>query len=118
MLVAIASEGTMVCPHFGHCESFVIYDTDSKSFRSLPNPGHQPGALPAFLKVQGAELVIAGGMGGRAQDLFAEKGIRVIVGISGNISDVIARYEKGELRSSGAVCSEHAHAGTCHNQAD
>lgn len=115
MLVAIPSEGNMLCPHFGHCESFVLYDTETKSFRSLPNPGHQPGALPAFLKIQGTKLVIAGGMGGRAQELFAENGIQVIVGISGNIHNVIAQYEKGELKSSGEVCSEHAHAGDCHS---
>ncbi|NLW91026.1 MAG: dinitrogenase iron-molybdenum cofactor [Syntrophomonadaceae bacterium] len=115
MLIAIPNEENMVCPHFGHCESFVLYDTETKSIRSLPNPGHQPGALPAFLKVQGAKLVIAGGMGGRAQDLFAENNIQVIVGISGNISDVITQYEKSELKSSGEVCSEHAHAGDCHS---
>ena len=92
-----------------------MYDTNTKEFRSIPNPGHQPGFLPGFLKQQGTELVIAGGMGGRAQDLFAEAGISLIVGVSGNIKDVISLYEKGELKSSGEVCSEHAHAGECHS---
>jgi len=115
MLIAIPTEGNMVCPHFGHCEEFTLYDTNTRVLRSLPNPGHQPGFLPGFLKQQGAELVIAGGMGGRAQELFAEHGIRLIVGAAGNIKDVIAQFEKGELKSTGAVCSEHAHAGDCHN---
>jgi predicted Fe-Mo cluster-binding NifX family protein len=115
MLIAIPSEGKMVCPHFGHCEAFALYDTDSNSLRSIPNPGHEPGFLPGFLKEQGADLVIAGGMGGRAQDLFATQGIQLIVGVAGSLKDVIALYEKGELKSSGAVCSEHEHAGDCHS---
>lgn len=115
MFVAIPCEGNMICPHFGHCEEFVIYDTNSKSLRSIKNPGHQPGFLPGFLKQEGAELVIAGGMGERAQDLFTEQGIQLIVGVSGNVKDVIARYEKGELKSSHEVCSEHRYAGDCHS---
>jgi len=83
--------------------------------KSVANPGHQPGFLPGFLKELGTELVIAGGMGGRAQELFAQQGIELIVGVSGVVEDVIALFEKGELVSSGEVCSEHAHAGDCHS---
>lgn len=115
MLIAIPTEGNMVCPHFGHCEIFTIYNTDTKTWNSIPSPGHRPGFLPGFLKQQGAELVIAGGMGGSAQDLFAAEGIQVIVGVAGRLEDVINLYENGELKSSGAVCSEHAHAGDCHS---
>lgn len=115
MLIAIPTEANMVCPHFGHCEEFTLYDTTTRLVRSVQNPGHQPGFLPGFLKEQGAELVIAGGMGGRAQELFAARGIELIVGVSGRIEDVIALYEKGELKSTGAVCSEHSHAGDCHS---
>ncbi|HRW11802.1 MAG TPA: NifB/NifX family molybdenum-iron cluster-binding protein [Syntrophomonas sp.] len=115
MLIAIPAEANMVCPHFGHCEVFAMYDTDTKALKSLPNPGHEPGFLPVFLKKQGVHLVIAGGMGGRAQELFAASGIELIVGVSGSIQDVIALYEKGELKSTGAVCSDHSHAGDCHH---
>lgn len=115
MLIAIPTEGNVICPHFGHCESFTLYDTNTKSLNSVPSPVHQPGLLPDFLKKQGAELVIAGGMGGSAQNLFAAAGIQVIVGVSGKLEDAIRSYEKGELKSTGAVCSEHVHAGDCHN---
>ncbi|MDD3268539.1 MAG: NifB/NifX family molybdenum-iron cluster-binding protein [Syntrophomonadaceae bacterium] len=115
MLIAIPSENNMVCPHFGHCAEFTIYDTISKSIKPVPSPGHVPGALPVFLKQLGVELVIAGGMGGSAQDLFASQGVKVIVGASGKIDEVIAVYEKGQLVSTGSVCSEHSHAGDCHS---
>lgn len=115
MLIAIPTEANMVCPHFGHCEVFTLYDSTSKELRSIPNPGHQPGFLPGFLRAQGVDLVIAGGMGGRAQDLFAEQGIALIVGVAGKIEDVISQYEKKELKSTGEVCHEHSHAEDCHS---
>ncbi|CFX17399.1 Dinitrogenase iron-molybdenum cofactor biosynthesis [Syntrophomonas zehnderi OL-4] len=115
MLIAIPSEDNMVSAHFGHCSEFTLFATDTREFKTVKNPGHQPGFLPGFLKELGAELVIAGGMGGRAQELFAAQGIQLIVGVSGNIKDVIKLYEQGQLKSTGAVCSEHAHAGDCHS---
>ncbi|MDD4172388.1 MAG: NifB/NifX family molybdenum-iron cluster-binding protein [Syntrophomonas sp.] len=115
MLIAVPNENNMVCPHFGHCADFTLYDTAAKTFKTVPSPGHVPGALPVFLKQLGVELVIAGGMGGSAQDLFVSQGVQVIVGASGKIDDVIVSYEKGELISTGSVCSEHAHAGDCHS---
>ncbi|MBC7076006.1 MAG: NifB/NifX family molybdenum-iron cluster-binding protein [Syntrophomonadaceae bacterium] len=114
MLVAVAKEGNMVCSHFGHCEEFALYDTDSGQYRFIDNPGHVPGFLPGFLKQHGVQVVIAGGMGGRAQELFAEKGIQTIVGVSGTIGDVLEKFKKGELVSTGEVCSRHEHAGGCH----
>lgn len=114
MLIAIPKEAEQVCPHFGHCQQFALYDSVSKQLKFIDNPGHSPGFLPGFLKQQGVELIIAGGMGGRAQELFSSLGIETIVGISGNIDDVLVKFQKGELKSTGEVCSEHRHAGECH----
>jgi len=114
MLIAVAKEGDKVCSHFGHCEQFALYDTDSGQWRFINNPGHVPGVLPGFLKQQGAQVVIAGGMGGRAQELFAAEGIQTIVGVSGSIKEVLEKFKKGELVSTGEVCSRHEHAGGCH----
>lgn len=114
MLIAIPKEGQQVCPHFGHCEQFAIYDTSSDQYKVIDNPGHVPGALPGFLQKQGVNLVIAGGMGQRAQELFAAQNIKVIVGINGPIEEAVEKFKQGELVSSGAVCTEHEHAGDCH----
>lgn len=116
MLIAIPKEGDYVCPHFGHCEQFVLYEKEAGKIKAIiDNPGHTPGFLPVFLKEQGVHLVIAGGMGGRAQELFAEQGIETIVGISGTVDDAIQKYEQGLLVSTGQVCSDHGHAGHCHD---
>ncbi|MDI9480328.1 MAG: NifB/NifX family molybdenum-iron cluster-binding protein [Syntrophomonadaceae bacterium] len=115
MLIAMPKEGSMVCQHFGHCEQFAMYDTDTKQWILVDSPGHVPGALPEFLKKQGVQVVISGGMGAKAQQLFAAEGIQVIVGVNGKLEDVIAGFLNDELVSTGEVCSEHAHAVDCHS---
>lgn len=116
MRIAIAKEGTKVSGHFGHCEGFEIYDLESgkvESNKFLPNPGHQPGFLPKFLSEQKTDLIIAGGMGGSAQNLFKEQNIDVIVGAQGNVEDVINQYINGELTSTKSVCEKHDHEDSC-----
>jgi predicted Fe-Mo cluster-binding NifX family protein len=115
MLIAVAREGNMVCQHFGHCENFALYDTDTKEWKAVANPGHEPGVLPGFVAKLGAKVVIAGGMGGRAQDLFNAEGIQIFVGASGTVEETIQKYERGDLVSTGSVCAEHEHAGDCHD---
>lgn len=115
MLIAFPKEGDRVCPHFGHCEQFALYDTDTKMWKNVDNPGHVPGALPVFLNKLGANLVIAGGMGAKAQELFVQQGIDVIVGIDLPLTEALQAYEEGRLVSTGAVCHEHAHEGHCHS---
>ncbi|MEA1961516.1 MAG: NifB/NifX family molybdenum-iron cluster-binding protein [Bacillota bacterium] len=104
MLIGVAKEGNTVCQHFGHCESFAIYNTDTKEWKNVANPGHEPGVLPGFLADLGATVVISGGMGKMAQDLFNGKGIQVFVGAQGTVEEVMETYLKGELKSTGAIC--------------
>jgi len=118
MKIGVAKEGQYVSQHFGHCEGFQVFDiADGKvtGQEFVKNPGHRPGFLPPFLADIGVNVVIAGGMGATAQELFQERGISVIVGIQGPIDEVIAAYMKGELVSTGSVCSEHVHQGHCHD---
>jgi len=80
----------------------------------IQNPGHRPGFLPNFLKESGVNVVISGGMGETAQQLFAQNNIDVIVGAEGSCDDVVQQYLKGELKSTGSICREHQHEGHCH----
>jgi len=114
--IAIAAEGHYVCEHFGHCEGFNIYTTQNGAIIAqdfLANPGHKPGLLPNLLNDQGVHVVIAGGMGAGAIDIFNEKGIDVITGARGMVDQTIATYLDGKLLSTGSVCHDHQHAGDC-----
>jgi predicted Fe-Mo cluster-binding NifX family protein len=118
MMIAVATEGKNVSQHFGHCEGFQVYSVeDNKPLgkKFLPNPGHRPGFLPVYLKEQAIDVIIAGGMGGAAQQLFRDNNIAVYVGIQGDCDEAVQQYIQGNLRSSGSVCHEHEQEGSCHS---
>ncbi len=114
--IAVASENGMVTGHFGHCEGFMIFDTENNSIiknEMIPNPGHKPGFLPNFLNDIGVNVIISGGMGGGAIDIFNDKNIEVVIGASGDAKFAVAAYLKGNLKSTGSVCHEHQHHNDC-----
>ncbi len=85
MKIAIPVAEGKLCMHFGHCEVFAIVevDPDAKTIigtELLTPPPHEPGVLPPWVAEQGAKLVIAGGMGGRAIQLFQQAGVQVVTG--------------------------------------
>ncbi len=110
MKVAIPVAEGQLCMHFGHCEIFEVIDVDPetktiKGKSSLKPPPHQPGVLPPFLADQGVTLVIAGGMGQRAINLFEERGIHVIVGApAADPEKLVMSYLDGSLASGQNVC--------------
>lgn len=116
MKIAVASTGAMTTEHFGHCENFNIFDAENGVImkqESIPNPGHKPGFLPNYLGDLGVNVVISGGMGQGAIDIFNQRNIEVITGASGNAEECAKRYLSGELVSAGSICHKHEHAGEC-----
>ena len=116
MKIAVACKGENIWPHFGHCENFNIYDVQDgkiEAEKSIPNPGHRPGFLPNFLGDMGVNVIIAGGMGGGAVEIFNERNIEVIIGASGDAKAAAEAYLRNELHSTGSVCHAHEHAGEC-----
>lgn len=111
MMIAIPSnDGMNVEEHFGHCREFVligVQDGKETSRETLTPPEHAPGVFPAFLAEKGANIIITGGMGGRAVDLFKSNDIDVILGAQGSIDDNLRVFLEGDLASSGSICSSH-----------
>lgn len=108
-IVVPLAEGRL-STHFGHCQQFALFDTDPQKQAILRQtiadaPPHEPGLLPTWLQEQGADVILAGGMGSRAQGLFQEKGIRVVVGAPSEIaSQVVMDYLSGKLKTGTNVC--------------
>jgi len=110
MKIAIPVANGNLCLHFGHCETFEILTVDSNkktvvSSESKTPPPHEPGVLPRWLHEQGANLIIAGGMGTRAQQLFMQNEITVLVGAPADTPAHIAEaYLSGALQTGDNVC--------------
>lgn len=112
MKIAVSCNGSSIWAHFGHCENFMIFDVEGSkivSSENVPNPGHKPGFLPNFLADRGVNVIISGGMGGGAVEIFNERGVEVVVGASGDAKEAVEKYLKGELISTGEICSHHDH---------
>lgn len=101
-----------LCPHFGHCDLFALIDADptSRTIRATAEvvpPPHEPGLLPRWLAEQGVSVIIAGGMGGRAQALFAERRIQVVVGAPVQAPDTLVRAWLAGTLSTGSNTCDH-----------
>jgi len=101
------AEGKLT-PHFGHCKEFAIIDIESNGSMKkevLVPPPHEPGVLPRWLHELGANVIIAGGMGNRALELFKDAGIRVITGApSMPPEDLVHRYMDQTLTTGANLC--------------
>jgi ATP-binding protein involved in chromosome partitioning len=110
MRVAIPICEGVLTMHFGHCEKFALVEVDPDlkvivGTTMVDSPPHQPGLLPRWLAERGVTLVIAGGMGGRAQQLFADAGVPVIVGAPSAVPEkVVMDYLAGSLVTGANVC--------------
>ena len=110
MRIAIPVTDDKLSAHFGHCQQFAIIDVDTdtrdiKSHELVDSPGHEPGLLPNWLAGLHVELIIAGGMGRRAQQLFAQSGIDVVVGAANdNPQELALQYLTGQLQRGQNIC--------------
>jgi len=114
MKVAISTDGEYVSAHFGRCPSFTIVDIEADKVLSreeVENPGHQPAFLPQFLSDKGVGCIIAGGMGRRAEALFAEKDIETLVGVTGRVNDIIEKLVSRTLEGGETLCKPGAGRG-------
>ena len=118
--IALACEdnqglGGRVSQHFGRCPCYLIVDVEGSEVKKtdiVDNPyfnNHIPGKVPQFIKEQGAQVMIAGGMGPRAIDMFSNFGIEVVTGAIGNTGNVLQAYLRGEI--SGVEPCKHDHPG-------
>ena len=101
------AEGKLTA-HFGHCQEFALLEVEDnqiKATETLVPPPHEPGVLPKWLHELGANVIIAGGMGARALDLFAQNDIKVIVGAAAlRPEELVKQYLDNTLQTGGNVC--------------
>jgi len=107
ILVVPVSEGKL-SSHFGHCKQFAFIEIQRGKITKtemLNPPAHEPGVLPRWLNEQGADIVIAAGMGEKAQQLLEENGIEVIIGAPmDSPASLTNQYLSGTLVTGANVC--------------
>jgi len=115
MKFAIARDENLVSGHFGHCEGdipFTVRNGKIVEEADLPNPGHEPGRLPALLAEHNVTHLFVGGMG-PAVDLFCANNVEVFLGISGDIDSVIRDFNGGSITCGQSSCTHGSNQESC-----
>jgi ATP-binding protein involved in chromosome partitioning len=110
MRIAVPLAQGKLSLHFGHCDQFAIFDIDDKTSKVLNRkeatpPAHAPGVLPKWLHENNISVIIAGGMGQRAQQLFVQNNIKVVIGASDQApEELVSAYLENRLQTGDNIC--------------
>ncbi len=112
MIIAVPYLEGDVNAHFGSTRTFLIAETkdgklESTSVFELQGMQHNHGGIADFLKEQGVEVIIAGGMGGPMQTALKDAGFDLYCGVGGPAVVAIEALLAGELEQSEATCGHH-----------
>jgi predicted Fe-Mo cluster-binding NifX family protein len=117
MKIALPSNGSNIDEHFGHCQSFTLFDIDDEkkivSEETLTPPagcGCKSNIIPQ-LAGMGVSVMLAGNMGGGAANMLAQSGIAVVRGRSGDVREAVQEFLAGNVDDSGATCQSHGSGG-------
>jgi len=116
MKIAVTAENnngleSVVAQHFGHAPYFIMVDVENgevTAVQGVANPfaqAHQPGQIPEFIRQQKANVILSGGMGGRAIEFFTQAGIKAATGASGTVRQALENYFGGKLKEA-APCDD------------
>lgn len=116
MKIVVPSAEGKLCGHFGHCESFTFVDVDieKKEILSIEERVPEEGIScqsASWIAAQGANVVLAGGMGGRPANIFSQNGVLVVAGCPElEIKEVVNAFLAGTLITGENSCGgEHHH---------
>ncbi len=108
-----------ISAHFGRCPFFTLVEVEEngceiKKVEVVENPyygDHQVGAVPGFINKKQANIMVAGGMGRRAQGFFTEFGIKPVTGFSETVKSAVDKYFDGKLDGFSVCSGGHRHEG-------
>ena len=108
MKIAISSQGnglnSQMDPRFGRAKSFVIYDTETKNYQDVSNTQNLQATQGAGIQAaktvidSGAEILITGNVGPKAFSTLNSAGVKIFIGESGTVSNMINNYINNELK--------------------
>ncbi len=108
MKVCVTSTGpgldSELDPRFGRCQYFLFVDPESLESEAVENPhlavAEGAGIQSAqFVANKGVEAIITGQVGPNAFSILQSAGVKILIGSSGEVREVLERYKKGEIAS-------------------
>ncbi|HCL56632.1 MAG TPA: dinitrogenase iron-molybdenum cofactor biosynthesis protein [Spirochaetia bacterium] len=121
MKIAAALNQGKISSHFGHSREFMVAELSETheilKKEKLTPPPHEPGSFPRWLADLGVSVVLTGGIGQRAIDLFNQSGIQVFGHLECALTpeEAIALYLNKKLSTNLSPCTHHGHDDHDHN---
>ena len=113
MKIAVTYENGQIFQHFGHTETFKIYEIVQDKVaetKIIGTNGSGHGALATLLAEEQVSVLICGGIGGGAQVALQEAGIQLFGGVSGDADHAVEALLVGKLMYNPHVqCNHHGH---------
>jgi len=110
MKIAVSAVGNtldaQVDRRFGRCSNFIIVDSETMTFKAIPNvaAGAMGGAgiqAAQTIASKGVKVLITGNVGPNAFQTLSSAGIEIAVGASGTVRESVEKFKKGELSKTG-----------------
>lgn len=121
MKIAVSSEGSSLdaatSPVFGRCPTYLLVDTETLAFETVPNPAMNQGGgagiqAAQFIVKQGAKAVLTGNLGPNAFEVLRAAGVQGYLIPEGIVRQAVEAYKAGRLQPmSGASVAAHAGMG-------
>lgn len=124
MKIVIPSADGRLCGHFGHCEYFTFVDVEpeNKEILSIENKVPEDGIScqsASWIASQGANVILAGGMGARPMAIFAQNGVKVVAGCPElEVKEIVEQYMNGTLATEENSCGGEHHHCQGHNHGE
>ena len=105
--------------HFGRVVNYTIYDDNTNKVEVIENTSSHRGGtkLPAeLLREYEVDIMICGGIGRRAIQLFEQYGVEIYIGAKGIVKDAIEQFRQNELQmaTDKDACQQHKYRNEDH----
>jgi predicted Fe-Mo cluster-binding NifX family protein len=112
MILAVPYLQGNVNAHFGSAQAFLVAETvDGKVERTsvfeVQGMQHNHSGIAGFLKAQGVEVILAGGMGAPMQQALKQSGFSLYCGVTGPALEAVDAFLRGEIEHSESTCGHH-----------
>jgi predicted DNA-binding protein (UPF0251 family)/predicted Fe-Mo cluster-binding NifX family protein len=112
MIIAVPYLDGEVNAHFGSTREFLVAETaegrvQKSAIYEVQGIQHDHSGIAGFLKGQGVEVIIAGGMGGPMQQALKQAGFNLYCGVAGPATEVVEAFLRGQIQQSEATCGHH-----------
>lgn len=124
MKIAVTHENGQIFQHFGHTRQFKVYQVENGSIVDtalVDTDGQGHGALGGILQNLNVDVLICGGIGGGAQNVLSQAGIKLYGGVNGSCDEAVRALLCDTLEYNPNVqCNhhDHEHHGEAHTCGD